>query len=115
MERKDRRTLVLGAVAGTAIWAWAMLGAGGREIWDLPVFWSHFYPAALLVAGLLGLLPRSRPWLCAAAIFLPLLPVIALAGGGFGLLPLGVAMIVILAVPGAALAWVAARATALFR
>lgn len=77
------------------------MAVGGRnEAWDSPLYWSVTYPLCLLVAGAFGYIEPVRPWRFALALML-VQPVVMIltSGGGFSLLPLGVIMFGILALP----------------
>jgi hypothetical protein len=99
--------------SGTVLWSIASLAVGGREAWDVPAYWTLWYPLALLLSAALGFLFPVRPWRWPIAVMLVQLPVMLfVAGGGANLLPLGVVLLLILALPAmlaAAVGAVAAR------
>jgi hypothetical protein len=77
-----------------------MAVSGRNEAWDSPLYWSVAYPLCLLLAGVMGYVEPVRPWRFALTLML-VQPVVMLvtAGGGLSLLPLGVIMFGILALP----------------
>ena len=78
----------------------------GRRIepWDTPGYWTIAYPVAIALSGLLGYLFPDRPWRWAALLTFMQFVVMFLGGSGLGLLPLGLILMAILALPAAALA-----------
>lgn len=95
----DRWGWIASFVAGVVFWT-AMAIVGGRsEPWDSGLYWVAGYPLGLLLAGVLGALFPHRPWRWGLAFTFAQMPVILAGGSGFGLLPLGIVLMAILAVP----------------
>lgn len=90
---------VLAALAGAALWLVTSSLSGRHEAWDAPMYWSATYPAAILVSGLLGYLSVDGAWRWGLVIMLAQAVTMALVSSDFGLLPLGLIMFAILAVP----------------
>jgi hypothetical protein len=109
------RIAVLALCLGTALWSFAGWFAHPREIWDVPAFWP-VWAGTTLLAGVLGLTRDSNPFRDTALLFLPILGVLTvtsvLTGGSASLMPLGLILVAVLALPGLALALVASRLTA---
>ncbi|HEX5046153.1 MAG TPA: hypothetical protein VFX89_03450 [Gammaproteobacteria bacterium] len=86
--------------AGAAAWLITALLGGRSEAWDSPWYWSAAYPLCIALAGVLGYLEPARPWRWALATML-VQPVamILTADGSFGLLPLGLILFGVLALP----------------
>ena len=109
------RNAVLAFCLGIALWSYAGWSAHPRELWDVPAFWP-VWAVAILLAGALGLTRDSRPLRDTGLLFLPILGVLTvstlISGGNAGLLPLGIAAVAVLALPGFALARLAHRLTA---
>ena len=97
----------LAATIGLALWAVASQIGHRAEPWDAPQFWSVFYPLAIIASGVLGLAFPTRPWRWAVTIILMQLPVMALGGSGFGLLPMGLVLLLVLTLPAIGLATLA--------
>jgi hypothetical protein len=103
------------ALAGGALaWLLTMVVSGRTEAWDSPVYWSAAYPACLALAAAQAYFTPDRPWRWALAIMLvqPLVMIVT-SGGSFGLLPLGLVLFGVLAIPALlaahAAAWVGNR------
>lgn len=98
---------VIALAIGIILWSAAGWLAHPRELWDVSGFWL-IWGVAILIAGVLGLAPGSRPALDTGFLFLPILGVLTvstlLTGGSASLLPLGLVAVAILALPGWALA-----------
>jgi hypothetical protein len=97
------------AVAGTVLWLGATIISGRREAWDSSFYWTVAYPAAVLCAAALGYLAPVRPWRWALVLMGAQAISLAVAAGSFGLLPLGLILFGILALPAAGAASWAAR------
>jgi len=96
--------------AGMAIWFIASIVAGKREAWDAGIYWSLFYPIAILGCGVLGNLFPERPWRWALALFLAQCLAMALKTGEISnLFPLGLVMFGVLSLPAMAAAHFGAR------
>ena len=85
---------------GALLWVGTMVASGRSEAWDSPLYWSAAYPLCIALAALLGYVAPERPWRWAFAVMLvqPVVMVLT-SGGSFGLLPLGLILFGVLAVP----------------
>ena len=104
---------MVSAASGLALWGVSALIANETEPWDSPLFWQAFYPLAILMAGVLGFAFPARPWRWAVTFMIMQLPVMLVGGADFGLLPLGLVMLLLLSLPAIGLAsaagWVRLR------
>jgi hypothetical protein len=99
------------ALAGLLLWSFAAALSGEREPFDAPGFWSLWWPLAIALSfGLGALLPR-RSWAWSFVIMAMMAPVMILNGAGLSMMPPGLVLLAILAIPGA----VAGRIGAAFR
>jgi peptidoglycan/LPS O-acetylase OafA/YrhL len=93
----------LAVVAGAANWQYTREIAQGREPWDVPLYWQVSYPTLLLAAFLLGMAWRERPWRWAALLMAGQAAwalIVAIAAEGVpNLLPLGLIVFAVLALP----------------
>jgi hypothetical protein len=97
--------VAVAATIGAALWLVGAEFTGRREAWDSGLYWTVFYPLAVAACGLLGYLFPERPARSALALFLSQFVVMVLRSGEIGgLAPLGLAMMLVLALPGAAVA-----------
>jgi anaerobic C4-dicarboxylate transporter len=106
----NAQAYVLAGAIGAGLWIAVMAISGRREAWDSPLYWTAAYPAGIAVAGVLGYLVPERAWRWALVLMSAQAVVLALAAASFGLLPLGLIMFGILALPGAGVASLAAVA-----
>ena len=87
-------------LGGLAVAAWLLPLLGGRrEAWD---HWSYFlvsYPVMTLACGYAGFRAVSRPWRWPLLVAAAQLGVLLVASGAGSLLPLGVIVFLILALP----------------
>lgn len=94
---------ILAFLAGAANWQYTREFTGGREPWDVPLYWQTSYPTLLLAAFLLGLAWRDRPWRWAVLLMAGQATwalIVAIAQDGApSLLPLGLVVFAILALP----------------
>lgn len=89
----------LATVAGVLLWLGTTVVSGRREAWDSSLYWAAAYPLAIAVAGALGYLAVERPWRWGLIIMLAQAVTMAAASSSFGLLPLGLIMFAVLAIP----------------
>jgi hypothetical protein len=104
----NAQAYAIAAATGAGLWIAVTLISGRREAWDSPLYWMAGYPAGIAVAGVLGYLAPERPWRWALALMSAQSVTLAFAASSFGLLPLGLIMFGILALPGAGVAAIAA-------
>lgn len=91
--------LLLSLVTGASLWLSTAALTGRREAWDASAYWSVTYPLGLLAAALLGFLAPDRAWRWGLAIMLAQAVTLTIRSHDFGLLPLGLIMFGVLAVP----------------
>jgi hypothetical protein len=94
------QALVAAAIGGIVLWQGTAIATGEREAWDSALYWMAAYPLGLVLAAVLAYCHPDRPWRFALAMML-VQPVamIAFSGSDFGLLPIGLIMFSVLAVP----------------
>lgn len=98
------------AIAGGALlWLVAAVASGKREAWDASVYWTVAYPLSIALAGVLGYRVPGKPWRWGLAVMWAQALVLIVSGSDFGLLPLGLIMFSILALPAIFVATLAAR------
>lgn len=96
----------IAAVAGCTLWILAMTVGDRNEAWDSPVYWTISYPLAIVIAGAIAWRIPERPWRWGLAIMFSQAIVLAITSGDFSLLPLGLVMFAVLAIPPIALGYV---------
>lgn len=92
--------------------SWWVVSAltGKREAWDATAYWAVVYPGAIVVAALLGHFHPERPWRWPVVLFEAQAIAMGIRNGEWGnLVPLGVIVFAVLALPGVAAATLAAR------
>lgn len=96
-----RSTVVFAAafVTSTALWLATAILSNRVEPWDASGYWTIAYPSAIALAGVFGYLAPERPWRWAVVIMFTQAIVMIGGGAGLGLLPLGLALLSLLAVP----------------
>ena len=99
---------VAALLCGVMLWSFATLALGDREPWDSSDYWMIWYPSALALSALLGLIFPTAAWRWPVVLMLMQMPVMMfITGGGASLLPLGLMLLLVLAVPGMLLASIA--------
>jgi hypothetical protein len=94
---------------GAALWLATTWLTGRREAWDDPLYWTAAYPLAIVLAGVLGYWAPERPWRWGLAVMLvQAVVMVATSGSDFSLLPLGMILFGVLALPAIGLAKLAA-------
>jgi len=82
------------------LWLLTALISGRAEAWDAPMYWTVTYPLAILLAGVLGYRAPRRAWRWGLLVMLVQAPVLLLtSGSSLNLLPLGLVLFAILALP----------------
>ena len=94
---------------GALLWLATSALSGRNEAWDSSLYWSGAYPLSILLAGALGYAFAQRPWRWGLAVMLAQAATLALTSGDFSLLPLGLILFGILALPAVGVAQLAAR------
>lgn len=102
-----RSAYVAAAVSGVALWGAATIVSGRTEAWDSPLYWVAAYPAGIVVSFVLGYLAPERPWRWAVTLMWCQAATLAVLASSFGLLPLGLILFGVLALPPAGAASVA--------
>lgn len=99
-----------GALGGGALLWLVSAGISGKtEAWDSSLYWTIAYPLAIALAGGLGYWAPEKPWRWGLAVMLAQALALAVSSSGFGLLPLGLILFTILALPAVALAKLMAK------
>lgn len=83
--------------------------SGKAEAWDSSLYWAAAYPLAIGFAGYLGYRAPERPWRWGLAVMLVQAVVLAVSGSDFSLLPLGLVLFSVLALPAIGLAQLMAK------
>ncbi|HNR91347.1 MAG TPA: hypothetical protein PKO41_02870 [Dokdonella sp.] len=80
---------------------WIVTAAISRrvEAWDSPLYWMLAYPFSIALAGWLGAQVPEKPWRWGLGVMLAQAGVLAVSSGSFGLLPLGMIVFSVLALP----------------
>ena len=111
-----RSAYAIAAIAGACIWVAASVLGGRREAWDSSLYWTLAYPVAIALGGVLGFLATDRPWRWGLTITLAQALTLAVTTFSFGLLPLGLILFGVLALPPCSpLTWVPGCAAGLAR
>jgi hypothetical protein len=106
----DTQPYLIAIFGGASLWLLTSLISGRAEAWDAPMYWTVAYPLAILLAGVLGYRAPRRAWRWGLTVMLVQAPVLMLtSGGSMGLLPLGLALFAILALPAIAAATFGAK------
>lgn len=88
------------AIVGGAILWLAVAGVSGRrEAWDSSIYWTIAYPLTIGLAGGLGYWAPEKPWRWGLAVMWAQALMLIISASDFGLLPLGLIVFSILAVP----------------
>ncbi|ODU51270.1 MAG: hypothetical protein ABS92_00430 [Thiobacillus sp. SCN 63-374] len=84
---------------GAVLWLVAAGVSGKREAWDSSIYWTVAYPLGIGLAGGLGYWIPEKPWRWGLAVMLAQALVLFVSGSDFGLLPLGLIVFSMLALP----------------
>src|SRR6187455_1847396 len=96
---------LIAAVVGGGLWLATGYLAGRREAWDAAEYWMMAYPAGLVVSAAVGYFaPARSPWGIGLALMAAQAVVLAVQSRSFALLPLGMSVFAVLALPAVATA-----------
>lgn len=109
MNEKATSAYVPAIAGGAILWVATAVVSGKTEAWDSSLYWVAAYPIAIALAGYLGYRVPEKPWRWGLAVMLAQAVVLVLSGSDFGLLPLGLIMFSILALPPMGVAQLMAR------
>lgn len=99
---------VAAAAGGVVLWLVTAAISGRTEAWDSELYWTAAYPLSIALAGALGYFFPDRPWRWGLTVMLVQAVALAFAAASFGLLPLGLMLFAVLAVPAILIARLAA-------
>jgi hypothetical protein len=103
----DRATTIAyttAIVGGAILWLATAAISGRGEAWDSSLYWMGAYPLAVALAGALGFWVPEKPWRWGLAVMLVQAVLLTFSGSDFSLLPLGLILFAILALPAIAVA-----------
>ena len=89
----------LSIASGAVLWSAIAMFGERREPWDAASFWTVGYPLSLMLVAAIGELYPRRTWRWAAGVTFAQIPVMIARGADFTLLPLGMIMLAVLALP----------------
>lgn len=96
---KATSAYIVAIVGGAVLWLLTAAIAGRAEAWDSTLYWMAAYPLAICLAGYLGYRVPERSWRWGLAVMVTQAVVLVLSGSDFGLLPLGLIVFSVLALP----------------
>ncbi len=108
-DRAVKIAYTLAIIGGTVLWQATATISGKTEAWDDPSCWSVTYPLSILFAGWLGYQFPEKPWRWGYAIMFGQAGMMRLSSSSFGLLPLGLILFGLFALPAAVFAQIAAK------
>jgi peptidoglycan/LPS O-acetylase OafA/YrhL len=97
--KKEHWLLIAAAAGGALIWILISTASGKKEAWDSDLYFSIGIPAVCLLAALLGFLEPKRTWRWGAAPLAGQFLAMLLMVGPGNLLPLGIIVFAVLAIP----------------
>ena len=97
--KREHWLLIIAFVGGAAIWIGISAATGRREAWDSGIYFSLGMPLACLLAFVLGIVEPARSWRWGVAPFAGQFLAMLLTQGVGNLLPLGVLVFAVLAIP----------------
>ena len=110
MRLSEGQAYTAAIIAGVCLWIATSLGTGQREAWDSGLYWTAAYPAGIVASAALGFLAPRRAWRRGLMLMLAQAVTLAVTAADFSLLPLGLILFSVLAVPPIAAAAIAAWA-----
>ncbi|MGH6622934.1 MAG: hypothetical protein ACREBN_03130 [Burkholderiaceae bacterium] len=90
---------IAAAGGGAILWIATSAISGRNEAWDSPLYFPVTYPLAIAFAALLGYLFPHKAWRWGLTMMLVQAVVLAITAKSFGLMPLGLILFGVLAIP----------------
>ncbi|CAE6486711.1 MAG TPA: hypothetical protein DEO56_04180 [Nitrosomonas nitrosa] len=110
MDRSTTRCAYALAMSGGAcLWLATAMMSGRTEAWDASSYWTVAYPLAIIWSGWLGYRFPERSWRWGVAVMFAQAGVLMVSSSSYGLLPLGLILFGVLALPTIGLANVMAK------
>lgn len=107
--RRSWLAWTIALAGGAGLWLATAALSGRTEAWDAPGYWSIAYPLSIALAAALGWWFPERTWRWGLSVMLVQAVVLMISASSFGLLPLGLMMFAVLALPAVWAAHLAAR------
>ena len=111
----DLVAYLIAAAAGAGGWLYITITTGRSEAWDAGSYFVVFLPAIIVVTALLGFFCPRRVWRWPATAFGSQALVLFLSNPTGGLLPLGLIVFGLLAIPSFIAAWCGRLLSTMFR
>ncbi len=109
MKLTTKQAYAAATLGGALLWLLAAAIGGRSEAWDSPLYWLLSYPLSIGLAGGIGYWAPEKPWRWGLAVMLAQAVVLLVSSSSLGLLPLGLIVFSILALPAIGLAVLMAR------
>ena len=108
---KTRDWIVATLMFALGVVGWVMIAkvSGRREAWDHWTYFALSYPLMMLAAGYAGFRVPARPWRWPLVLAAGQLVTLLVLSGAGSMLPLGVIVFLVLALPMLATSWAGAR------
>lgn len=106
---RDWKAYAMSAGAGLLLWLATALVSGKAEAWDAGLYWKLAYPLALVASAWLGYRFPRGAWRWPLSVMLAQAAALVVGSAQLDLLPPGLLMFAVLALPGVVLALLAAR------
>jgi hypothetical protein len=109
MKTNATSTYAAAIVGGATLWLATAAISGKMEAWDSSLYWAATYPLSIGLAAFLGYRVPEKPWRWGLTVMLAQAVVLILGSSDFGLLPLGLILFSVLALPAIGLAKLMAK------
>ena len=109
MDSATKNAYGIAIVGGALLWIVTAIISGRSEAWDSSLYWMLAYPLSICLAGILGYRFPKKAWRWGLAVMFAQAVVLAIASSSLGLLPLGLMMFAVLALPAIGLALMMAK------
>jgi hypothetical protein len=96
-------------IGGAVLWQVTAALSGKIEAWDAPFYWAVTYPLSIILSGWLGYLFPEKPWRWGFSVMFAQAGMLMISSSSFGLLPLGLILFGVLALPASGFAQIIAR------
>lgn len=100
---------MLAIIGGAVLWQATAIISGKAEAWDASSYWTVTYPLSIILTGWLGYQFPEKPWRWGFYVMFGQAGMMMLSNSDYSLLPLGLILFGLLALPAVGFVKIVAR------
>lgn len=108
-DRTVKIAYMLAIIGGAVLWQATAMISGKAEAWDASSYWTVTYPLSIILSGWLGYQFPEKPWRWGFSVMFGQAGMMILSNSDYSLLPLGLILFSLLALPAVGFVQIIAR------